>query len=77
MENSIVKSVISQKGFFMLKRATALSILMVFTVGVYAQSEPEHIYSVFYIKAKTGSEEKLEKGRASMVNSSLRPYRQI
>ena len=49
----------------MFKRTAALTIVMVWTVGLYAQSEPERIYSVFYIKAKAGSEEKLEKGIAN------------
>ena len=46
----------------MPKRAAALFIVLLWTVGLYAQSEPERIYSVFYIKAKAGSIDKLEKG---------------
>ena len=46
----------------MLKRFLALSIIMVWTVGLYAQSEPERIYSIFYMKAKNGKEDQLEKG---------------
>ena len=46
----------------MLKRTAALSIVMVWTVGLYAQSEPERIYSIFYMKAKTGKENQLVKG---------------
>ena len=51
----------------MLKRIVALTIVMVWTIGLYAQSEPERIYSIFYMKAKNGKEDQLEKGMANHI----------
>ena len=51
----------------MFKRFLALSIIMIWTVGLYAQSEPERIYSIFYMKAKNGKVDQLEKGMANHI----------
>ena len=51
----------------MFKRTAALTIVMVWTVGLYAQSEPERIYSIFYMKAKNGKGDQLEKGMANHI----------
>ena len=45
----------------MFKRTAALTIVMVWTVGLFAQSEQERIYSIFYMKAKNGKKDQLEK----------------
>ena len=52
----------------MFKRTAALTIVMVWTVGLYAQSEPERIYSIFYMKAKNGKEDQLEKGMGNHLS---------
>ena len=51
----------------MFKRTAALTIVMVWTVGLYAQSESERIYSIFYMKAKNGKEDQLEKGMGNHI----------
>ena len=51
----------------MLHKTAALIIAMIFSVGLSAQSIPERIHSVVYLKANNGDKNQLEKGIAEHI----------
>ena len=51
----------------MIKRILGIIIPIIACAVLFAQAEPERIHSIFYMKAKNGKEDQLEKGMGNHI----------